>query len=135
MVLNKNKINWRMGKLLKSFFVIFVCSLGIGVSYAISLITPTMGSVLFGGCCILDLVIILRMLCGCRTCIFGLSTLFVPFGFVVLISFSMWQYYGIWVKSCLLAWECSLSIAVLGVPVWGIIFLFERVKSSFVVKA
>ena len=124
-----------MGSLLKSFLVISVVSFGIGVSYVISLTFPILGSVMFGLCCIFDVVVILEMLCSSRMCLFGLFTLFFPLFFVILISFSMWQYYGVWVKSCLLAWECSLFIAVMGLPIWGIVLLFERVKSSFVVKA
>jgi hypothetical protein len=123
-----------MGSVLKSFLIIFFVSLGIGVSYVIALTSPILGSVMFGLFCIFDVVVILEMLCSSRTCIFGLSTLFVPLFFVVLISFSMWQYYGIWVKSCLLAWECSLSIAVLGLLVWGIVFLFEKIKKLYLGK-
>lgn len=134
LVSNKNKINWRMGKLLKSFCTIFVCSLGIGVSYAISLISPTIGSVLFGGCCILDLVIILRMLCGCRTCLFELASVFGPSIVLICYFFSMWQYCDIWLKSCFFVLGCSSLIAILGLPVWWAVFLFERIKKLYLGK-
>lgn len=116
-----------MENVLKNFLIIFFVSLGMGLTYVIRLRFPAMGSLFFGFCIIIDLMVIMKVLCSCRTQLYGLFSTFTSSFLLIAISFSLWQFSGMWVKSCFFALGFSFFIASLALPFWGFIIFCEKI--------
>lgn len=120
-----------MDNLIKSFCLIVVSVLGMGISYKMSLGLPVLGDVLLCFFGVFDFAVIVLLLYNSRSCLFGLFCTYVPFFFVILYTFSSWQFYDACVKFCIIAIGCSFFIVILGMPLWGLIFLYERFKKLY----
>ena len=120
-----------MDKLLKSFCLIVVSVLGMGVSFKMLLGFPVLGSVLFCFFGIFDFAVILFLLYNSRSCLFGLFCTYVPFFVVILYFSSSWLFYGTCVRLCIFAMGCSFMVVAMGIPIWGLVFLYERFRKMY----
>lgn len=119
-----------MGNVIKSFLVILLASFGIGMSVKTSIGFPILGAMSFIAFCVFDFKTIFRMLCGSRSYLFGMSCLFVPM-LVFLWVVLPWEFYDVGAQSCVFAAIGSFLVVVVSIPIWGAVFLCERIKKLY----